>query len=273
MGFRVACETEGVRGVATAEEVFSDTFGRFMRNWTFIMSLRQVADVALPIAEEALAAIHGDLVERVSVDPEYRKIVVKLDGSESDWDEGLKAFLRTGMTRTAINNARSAIDAASLIFAHSVLDDCAWSYLKVCAIAGPADWEPLIRDKEVAFADVRKPLEEIRWDFINKKLEQLEHKSLLSKVDLLFQICTPPTGFAPINNYAYDRDRLVKIDEARHGIIHKNEMGKPLAEVDENLEFISKTSNFLMGLVNQKYGVKINPLRLFGFQAPPAARA
>lgn len=44
----------------TAEDVLSETFARFMKNWTFITSLRQVADVALPIAEEALAAIYTD---------------------------------------------------------------------------------------------------------------------------------------------------------------------------------------------------------------------
>lgn len=54
----------------TAEEVFSATFARFMKNWAFITSLRQVADVALPISEDALAAIHRDFVERVSVDPQ-----------------------------------------------------------------------------------------------------------------------------------------------------------------------------------------------------------
>ncbi len=50
-----------------------------MKKWTFIASLRQVAGVALPIAEEALAAVHSQFVEQVAADPEYKKIIVKLD--------------------------------------------------------------------------------------------------------------------------------------------------------------------------------------------------
>src|SRR5256885_7936995 len=122
----------------TAEDVFSETFARFMKNWAFITSLTQVADVALPVAEEALAAIHKDVIEHMSTDPQYKNIIVKLDGSEATWGDGTKNLLQTGMTESAITNAKAAIDAASLVFAQSVLDDCAWSYLKVCSLASPA---------------------------------------------------------------------------------------------------------------------------------------
>lgn len=188
----------------TAEDVLSETFGRFLKNWAFITSLRQVADVALPIAEEALAAIHTDFVERVSTDPQYKNIIVKLDGSETTWGEGKKTLIRTGMTEGAITSARAAIDAASLVFAQSMLDDCAWAYLRVCSLASPADWEPIIGEKKASFAAYYgKSHEAIRDEMIQEKLKQLERDSLLKKVDLLFVFCTPPKGYAPINNYAY----------------------------------------------------------------------
>jgi hypothetical protein len=256
--------------MSTAEDVFSVTFARFMKNWTFIISLRQVGDVALPIAEEALAAIHTDFVERASSDPQYRKLIVKLDGSEATWDDTTKRLLRTGMTEGAITNARAAIDAASLIFAQSVLDDCAWSYLKVCSLAAPSDWSPIIAEKKASFASYYgKSHEEIRDEMIQEKLKQLERDSLLKKVDLLFQICSLPSGYAPINNYIYDRERLVRIDDARHGIIHRNDMGKPVINIDDDLDFISKTVNYLMALVNEKYDVQLNTLKVFDVPIPP----
>jgi hypothetical protein len=255
--------------MSTAEDVFSETFGRFTKNWTFIISLRQVADVALPIAQDALAAIHTDFVERASSDPQYKKLILKLDGSETTWNEATKKLLRTGMTESAIMNARTAIDSASLVFAHSVLDDCAWSHLRVCSLAAPAEWEPIIARKTTTFAAYYgKSPEIIRDDMIQEKLEQLERGSLLSKVDLLFQLCTPPKDFAPINNYTYDRERLEKIDDARNGVVHRNTMKRAGTDIDTDLEFISKTANYLLALVNYKYGVQLNFIKVFNLPDP-----
>lgn len=255
----------------TAEDVLSDTFARFMKNWTLIVSLRQVADVALPIAEEPLAAIHADVVELISIHPQYKKIIVKLDGSETTWGEGTKNIVRTGMTSVAITNASAAIDAASLVFAQSILDDCALSYIRVCSLANPADWESIIAEKKSSFANYRgKTQDVIRDEMIQEKLKQLERDSLLKKVDLLFHLCNPHEGYAPINNYSYDRDRLEKIDGDRHGIIHGDGMGKPVANIDDDLDFIWKTVNYLLALVNHKYGVQLNPIKMFNLPIPPA---
>lgn len=200
-----------------------------------------------------------------------QNIIVKLDGSETTWGEATKNLLRTGMTEGVLASARAAIDAASLVFAQSMLDGCAWSYLKVCSLANPEDWEPIIAEKKASFADYYgKPLEVARGEMIQEKLGQFEWHSLLRKVDLLFQLCTPPKGYAPIRNYVYDRDRLVKIDDARHGIIHRNAMGKPVANIDADLDYILKTANYLLALVNHKYGVQLNVAKMFNLGAGPA---
>jgi hypothetical protein len=253
----------------SAEDLFSITFGRFLKNWTFIISLRQVANVALPIAEHALADIHTDYIDRIAVDPEYKKLVVRIDGGEADWDEGFKTLMRTGMTTTAMANATSGIDAASLVFAQSILDDCALSYLKVCSLAAPQDWEPFISDKKVDYKDLQgKTTEEVRAVLIQSKLDKLEWESLLLKVDLLFKLCTPEAGYSPINNYTYDRDKLKRIDDDRHGIIHRDCIGKPVANIDDDLDYISKTANYLMALVNHKYGVHLNVLKVMNIPTP-----
>ncbi len=258
----------------TAEDAFSETFGRFIRNWAVISALRQVTDVGLPLAEEALAGIHAEFVESVAIDPEYKKIFVSLDGSDKPLSHEAKEIIRTGMTQGAITNARAALDAASLVFAQSVLDDCAWSYCRVCALANPDDWDTLIGAKKVDFSALRgKAAEKIREELIEAKLSQLERESLLSKVDLLFRLCPPPKDFAPIGHYVFDRDRLERIDGDRHRIIHSNAFGVALTNVEEDLEFVSKTANYLAALVNQKYGIQFHPLKIFGLPAVPAIEA
>lgn len=255
--------------VPIAEDVFSETFSRFTRNWTFIVSLRQFGDVTFPFAKEVLGQIHTDYIERISVDPEYRKLIVKSDGGEPSWDENVKMLMRTGMTELVVANAKAGIDAACLVFAQSILEDCAWSFLRTCSLASPADWEPIISDKKVSYTDFSgRTSEAIREELIHDKLDQLERESLLKKVDLLFRLCSPPTGFAPIGGYAFDRDRLENIDRARQAIIHRDSLGKPVANIDGDLEFISRTANYLMALVNRRYGVQLNILKVFNLSIP-----
>ncbi len=51
--------------------------------------------------------------------------------------EDILQILQTQMTEGVIINAHAAIDASSLVMAQSILDDFAWSYLKVCALIAP----------------------------------------------------------------------------------------------------------------------------------------
>lgn len=258
----------------TAEEVFSETFGRFLSNWSFIVSLRQVSEVALPLAEKALAPLHAEVVEFIASDPDYSKIFVKLDGSPSSLSDDLKQFIRASMTVTAVANARKAIDAASLVFAHSLLDDFVWSCCRVCSIIAPQDWDPFVEKKKVHFAMLRgSSAEAIRDELIQETLSQLERESLLKKVDMLFRLCNPPKDFAPMSNYTFDRKRLAAIDNQRHRIIHANGLKAEIENVDDGLEYVIKTSNFLMGLVNQRYGVRIHPLKVFAQPATPSVES
>lgn len=253
----------------SAEVVFSETFGRFISNWSFVISLRQVSEVALPLASTALAPAHADIVEVIAADPNYNKMFVNLDGSWSPWSEELKGLMSTGITATAVSNARKAIDAASLVFAQSMLDDSAWSYCRVCALIAPQDWEPFVEAKKIDFAAVlSKSSDAIRDELVQVALSQLERESLLKKVDMLFRLCNPPKDFAPIDNYIFDRSRLEAIDNKRHRIIHANGLKAELENIDDDLEYVKKTSNFLMGLVHQKYGVQIHPLKAFAQPAP-----
>lgn len=260
--------------MADPEAVFSETFGRFMSNWSYIMSLRQVADVALPIAQSALSPIHAQAVEAIAADPQYSKLFTKLDGTPSPMDDGLKEFLRAGMTNTAVANSRAAIDAASLVFAQSMLDDSAWSYCRVCALVAPKDWEPLLEPKKIDYASVRdRSAEAIRDELLAATLSQLERESLLRKVDMLFRLCNPPADFTPIGNYTFDRSRLEAIDNRRHRIIHGEGIKDAMNDLDADLEFVQKTSHFLMGLVNQRYGLRLHPYEVFPQVQRPGAAA
>jgi hypothetical protein len=114
-----------VNRMPTVEELFTDTHSRFMKNWTVITSLRQFVDAAVPVAAEVLAVQHGEFMNLLATDPEYSKI---FSGGEKPISMELRQMMQALLTDNVMTNAHAAIDAASIVFAQSILDDDAYSY-------------------------------------------------------------------------------------------------------------------------------------------------
>ena len=51
--------------------------------------------------------------------------------------------------------AQIGVDAASIVFAHSVLDAAALDYCRVTALVAPGDWESVIDQRQVKLSDLR----------------------------------------------------------------------------------------------------------------------
>ncbi len=135
----------------------------------------------------------------------------------------------------------------------------------------PTDWEPFIEKKRLELKDVKeKGYERLAEEALNKRLSQLRNDALLDKIDLLHQICKPPAGFSPMRHYKFDPERLKKQDDLRHDIVHGTALGTKLPNTEDDVQYLLKTAWYLMGLVNQRYGVKINPAEFGPAQPQPA---
>ena len=235
-----------------------------MKNWAVINSLRQFRDAALEGAAQRLTEQHAAFVDLFRTEPAYRRIFTN---PEQPVPEKILQMLRTQMTEGVIINAHAAIDASSIVMAQSILDDCAWSYLKVCSLIAPEDWRGHVDAKKIDLKSVREQsYEELRDGLIKARIDQIERESVLTKIDLLFALCRPPADYAPLNNYAYDRARLERIDGERHAVIHGSGFLTPLPTIEYDLDYISKSAWYVMGLVNQKHGLRIDPRRFMGVQ-------
>jgi hypothetical protein len=249
-----------------AEEIFTDTHSRYMKNWAVITSLRQFRDAGLEGAAQRLTEQHAAFVNLFRTEPEYRRIFTN---PEKPISENIAQLLRIKMTEGVINSAHAAIDASSIVMAQSILDDCSWSYLKVCALVAPEDWCGQVDARKIDLKSVReRSYEDLRDGLIQARVDQIERESVLIKIDLLFALCRPPADYTPLNNYAYDRARLERIDGERHAVIHENGFLMPLPTIEVDLDYISKSAWFVMGLVNQKHGLRINPRRFMRVQVP-----
>ena len=247
-----------------AKDKFSETYARrFLDDWILIHSFRRIAFAGVPYAREAISA--DSIVERFLQSPQSTQILGDLDSAAR---AKTLATMAKSMTEAAIANARASIDAASIIFAHSILDGAASECCQVTALLAPLDWEQSVADKRVRLADVKSTSYE---DLVKANLEpliaELERKSLLQKIDLLFQRCQPPDKWAPMGEYKFDRDRIVAFDELRHDIIH-GAGPREIPGLDTELDYLSSTTLFMLLLVNYRYKIKIDISYLAGRAKP-----
>src|SRR4051812_1399339 len=128
----------------TAEELFTETFRRFNNNWNVINAIGQFLTVTEGFAPLAMREYHVAQMEVLSCNPKFRKIFGDADKPMSP---ELMNLLQTQVTQLVLNNASRAIDTTSLVFAQSIVDDAAWSYLRVCAMIEPVAWESQIDDR------------------------------------------------------------------------------------------------------------------------------
>ena len=158
-----------------------------------------------------------------------------------------------------VSSFQASIDAASLVFAHSLLDASVLDYCKVCSVACPRDFEPFVNNKKTELKTVKeKTYDEILNLEIDEYLKNLEKESLVRKMDVLFSLCKPPAGYAPMKDYTYDRSRIIELDDLRHFNVHGEGTLKPLPNGDGDIKYIEKTFYFLTPLVHDHYGVKIS---------------
>ncbi len=222
-----------------------------------------MASVALPLAQSELASLHKEQMAAIAEHPMAQRLIVDKDGTHSPLSPELQRIISQGATDTALKNADAAVDAASLVFGHSIIDDCALEYCRVCALAKPEDWEPIFEKRTVTFQTLMsKGKDEIRMDLIEARLKELERGPLLMKIKTLLSLCKPAGDYSPVGGYKFDEKRIEEIDTKRHRIIHENTFGRALTGVEQDLEYLQQTVHFMLALVNHHYSVRISEYRL-----------
>src|SRR5262249_3098878 len=115
-----------------------------------------------------------------------------------------RTFVETLAGKTQESTINS-LDAATILFAHSMVDGAAFDYCRVTALHAPEDWESDLLNKQVPLNIVRKEsYEKIRDDKLRQALVDLEMESLRKKIDRLHARCQPPDKWSPMTGYMFD---------------------------------------------------------------------
>jgi hypothetical protein len=252
-----------------AEQLAASIFGRTMSAWNAVYTFRWMGQLGLPHAVRKAARQHERTTHEFATADEYKDMFIG-GGREKLVELGFFETVAKGMTANAVSIFNVVSDASSLIFAHSVLDGAALDWCRVCALAAPDDLMPYIEKKRVSLSQVKEAsFTELRDNEIHDFLLALERESLIKKLDTIFSICRPPQHFVGMEHYRYDRERIVALDKLRHDYVHRTIINTRLPHGDDDLWYLFKTTHYLLPLVNQRYGIRLDPsLALSGMGGP-----
>lgn len=221
---------------------------------------RQTYQGAVAAAAEVRRRDADALYYRLIYDPDYSKLVYQ----EAFRERMPRAKFVEEAVKTSVETSTNLLNAATILFAHSMVDGAAFDYCKVTALHAPQDWELEVVNKQATLSDIRaKTFEEIRWAKIESLLEDLEMQSLEKKIDRLHARCRPPQGWSPMHGYVFDLDRIKGLDRLRQDIVHGEALGRTIESADEEFQYMNSTCWYFMGLVNLRYDLRIDPQLTF----------
>jgi hypothetical protein len=255
-----------------AETLFNQVFKRWTNRLGFILSFRRTFLEGMPGALQSIEAGNARYVDDLTTRPDYDKIFLDKKGFFEALSPGKLSRMLTELT---VGQAQTAVDAASIVFAHSLLDASALDYCRITALVAPGDWESVVDQRQIKLSDVREAgYAQILRKKLDEFFEQLERESLLKKADHLFARCKPPANWSPMADYLYDRERLRRLDDYRHEVIHGVNSLPKIADAEKEVDYLTRTVLFFQGLVNLQYGLKLDPFFIFtGQQRPDWSRS
>jgi hypothetical protein len=244
-----------------ATKLFTNTLMRSLKGFGLISSFRVIASMKMQSCSSDLRDHWTMFMHELDTNPDYKGILVDVNPNvprTPNW-----ARIGETFAQEELKNFLLAIDAASLAFAHSILDDAALQYCRVTAIVSPDSWESLVDDKQIKLREVKNhSYDSLLRQKIDDHLDKLERESLKWKIRRLFEICKPDSNFRAIKGFSYDENRLESLDELRHSIIHGPGPVQRLPAGDDDLHFMKLCALYLMMLVNHRFGIRFDEAQL-----------
>jgi len=245
----------------TPQELYARAFNGITSRFTVVTALRRVAELGMPAAAPHVYKEWLGFTHQLFHDPHFDKMFVnKQEALEAAG--GVEA-MGMNMAQNQLSMFKAAVDAASLVFAHSIVDSALLDFLRVTVAHNHMDWFDFIQQKKIQLSSLKNDsFDEIAKGKVLEYLESLDRESLLVKVDRLFAVCRPRPDFNPMDDYTFDRGRLEKLDKLRREIVHGSGAVTQLEHGDEDIWFLEKTCFYFFALVNMRYDTRLDPNQL-----------
>lgn len=246
-----------VKNPNEASKLLSRTWYASTTSFSQLTTFRRAAELGLPLVSAHVAQQMKDFAAELFTNDEHKDLFSDREAALAEFGS-TEAFAKP-MAEQTLAGYQSSIDAASLVFAHSILDAVAFDYCRVVALASPEAWEDVVEKKTVSLSFLKNNnYASALQDKVDAYLVQLERESLLWKIDRLFAMTQPAAGFSPVQDYNFDRARIESLDRRRHQIIHKQLLAAPVTTTDDEIWYFVCTGNYLMSLVARHFNLKIS---------------
>ena len=241
---------------STLNEKFTRIFVRLNNGWANINAMREIAEAGVPLATEIVDARHKSFVDSLVSDGLMTKLIKGMvDGSDLS---NTARWLRTSLTEQTLKNASCSVDAASLVFAHTVLDDAVTSFLEITCEVAVEFWRRRAAQKKVELGKLLEmSVEEVTRQAVQNEFRAMSRESLLKRADLLHGVCIDFS--APMGSYKYDRATLVRIDKVRQDIVHGEVLGKEIVRIENDLEYLRRTWDYFFMAMHRSFGLQLDP--------------
>ncbi len=234
-----------------ADRLFIEVWNRLTYDWTRVTTFRQMGVLGEDAARDAIHRTNIRYVEQQL-----------LNGEHASFLKDREAFIRDGwadrmpheMTETSVRNFKQTLHAATLVFAHSILDAAMFDCVRICATSAPDEWTPFVGSRKVMLSEVSTtPYADLLQSAIDSDLVRLERESLLAKVDRVFQVCRPERTEYLANGFRFNRDRLKWLDGLRHDVVHAPGGNWEFDTIYDDLQFMQSSGIHIFVMVGEKF--------------------
>lgn len=251
---------------------FTTAFTRMVSGWAVVDSLRRVSRVSLSYAKQVIAAEDNGLIQFLKSTGELQRFIIGI--KTPDDLERTGDFLREKLTEQTMKNARWSVDAASLVFAHSILDDGLSTFIWITTSVAAEYWKKRIEKKTVEVSELQDTdsLDDIVNSLIKKEAGKVRRSaSLIEKCNLLHAICNPKPGGRLHPEYKFSNDALSSIDRRRQDVIHGELLRRKLPQLEADLQYLRNTWNYFFVMMHVSFGLCIDPSQMAGHSAQDPA--
>ena len=239
----------------SAEELFTKTLTRSLLGWRMVGSFRSVAKAASSSAPPILLAENTASLTALIRDGTLQAICTNID--EVMPKLGGFAGMVVKATAQQLVEYEFAVDAASLVFSHSILDGIVHDYCRTAFLADVTAWESQLKDRKTTLAEVKNGgYEGVLRAKAETYVDALGRESLMTKLNAIMAICGSGGASLRTEGYTYDLNRIESLDERRHKVVHGFTVSSPLPKGDDDLRYMQRTAVYCGMLIGKRFGLK-----------------